>query len=136
MKRNRNPNKDLFSPPGGKLDILNAESPSECAVREAFEECSIKSNAEDWKLCGILTEKNYPDAGHIMIFIMSYNKSLNELPPDCNEGSFIFIHPDKFNEFSMPETDKRFLWKNVINYNGEVFLINLDCSNYPEIIQY
>ena len=50
LERVKNPNKGLFSPPGVKLDVHLAESPIECAVREANEECGIESNNEDWKL--------------------------------------------------------------------------------------
>ena len=42
MERRRDPNKGLMSPPGGKLDMEKAESPTACALREAYEECRIK----------------------------------------------------------------------------------------------
>ena len=71
MNRKKNPNKGLLSPPGGKLHTDEAESPSACAVREAMEECSMKSAEGDWSLTGIITEKNFPDAGNIMIFLMT-----------------------------------------------------------------
>lgn len=135
MERKKHPNKGLMSPPGGKLKQDEPESPSMCAVREFSEECSIESNECDWKLKGIVTEKNYPTVGNIMIFLMEYNLPVDELPADCNEGSFHFIHPDKFNNYKIPVSDKQFLWKNVIGSNGEVFILGLDCSDYPVIKQ-
>lgn len=135
MERMKEPNKGLMSPPGGKLNSEEAESPSVCAVREFSEECSIESNESDWKLKGIVTEKNYPFVGNIMIFLMEYKFPVNELPPACNEGAFHFIHPDKFHNYKIPVSDKQFLWKNVTGSNGEVFILMLDCSDYPVIKQ-
>jgi ADP-ribose pyrophosphatase YjhB (NUDIX family) len=134
MERLKEPNKGLMSPPGGKLDLNEAESPSACAVREAFEECSINTKNEDWKLRGIITEKNFPNVGNIMIFLMEYKKELNELPPECNEGAFTFVDINKISEYKIPITDKLFLWEKIINSGNEMFDISLDCTNYPEIV--
>ena len=70
MERLKDPNKGLMSPPGGKLIEEIAETPAECAAREGFEECKIISKPEDWKLMGIISEKNFPGIGNIMIFLM------------------------------------------------------------------
>ena len=133
QRRAKNPNRNLLSPPGGKLDIENAESPPECAVREAYEECSLETKTEDWKLIGIITEKNFPEIGSIMIFLMQYRKSVDDLPSDCVEGSYHFIHPENFREHELPQTDKKYIWNNVLNYSGDIFYLRLDCSDYPEI---
>ncbi|MEO8664255.1 MAG: NUDIX domain-containing protein [Ignavibacteria bacterium] len=133
MERLKDPNKGLMSPPGGKLNDAEAESPAGCAVREAFEECSIKSTQKDWKLMGIVTDKNYPAIGNIMLFLMSYTKNLNQLPPECNEGAFKFIHPDNFKEHKLPVTDKLFLWEMILKNDPENFFLSLDCSDYPDI---
>ncbi|MDZ4713775.1 MAG: NUDIX domain-containing protein [bacterium] len=135
MERNREPNKGLMSPPGGKLMTENAESPSQCAAREGFEECAILQSEEDWKLMGIVTEKNFPGIGSIMMFLMLYKKILNKHPPDCNEGSFQFIHPDNFKNFNIPVTDKLFLWEYILRKNDEPFILTIDCSEYPIIKQ-
>ncbi|MDQ3020443.1 MAG: NUDIX domain-containing protein [Bacteroidota bacterium] len=135
MERIKEPNKGLMSPPGGKLNIHEAESPANCAVREAFEECLINSKEHDWKLKGIVTEKNYPQAGNLMIFLMEYKIFLDDLPPPCNEGEFCFIHPDEFKNYNLPITDKQFIWNNYLQNNSEVFIITLDCSDYPDIKQ-
>ncbi|MEO8210542.1 MAG: hypothetical protein ABI840_08265, partial [bacterium] len=123
----------LMSPPGGKLDIAAAESPVQCAVREAFEECSMKTELSDWKLRGIVTEKDYPAVGNIMIFLMEYINFVNELPEECNEGSFNFIHPDDFKNYSIPVTDKLFFWNRILSLDKEPFIMTLDCKNYPNI---
>ena len=41
LERVKHPNKGLLSPAGGKLDVHLAESPVECAVREAQEEIGL-----------------------------------------------------------------------------------------------
>ena len=45
MERRREPNKGLFSPPGGKLRIDEGESPHACACREAPEERGLDLGA-------------------------------------------------------------------------------------------
>lgn len=132
MERRKDPNKGLMSPPGGKLDTEKAESPSACAVREAYEECRIGSCEKDWRLRGIITEKNFPGAGNIMIFLMEYIKLINELPPECNEGAFSFIHPENLPEYKIPLTDRFFIWDKILK-EEEIFIDSLDCSGYPEI---
>ncbi len=135
MERLREPNKGLMSPPGGKLHTEEAESPAMCAVRESSEECSMITSEKDWILIGVVTEKNYPGIGNIMIFLMRYKNFLNELPPDCNEGGFHFIHPYDFTKYKIPLTDTLFLWEKVLKLNGEPFMTMLDCSAYPDIKQ-
>jgi 8-oxo-dGTP pyrophosphatase MutT (NUDIX family) len=132
MERRKDPNKGLMSPPGGKLDTEKAESPSACAVREAYEECRLGSCEKDWLLRGIITEKNFPGAGNIMIFLMEYIKLINELPPECNEGAFSFIHPENLPEYKIPLTDRFFIWDKILK-EEEIFIDSLDCSGYPEI---
>jgi len=135
IERLKNPNKGLMSPPGGKLNISEAESPDQCALREAFEECRMKTRTLDWMLKGIVTEKDYPSIGNIMLFLMEYKNFVNKLPKACNEGAFHFIHPDDFKNHKIPVTDKLFLWDNIFKNNGEPFVMRLDCKNYPDIRQ-
>jgi ADP-ribose pyrophosphatase YjhB (NUDIX family) len=135
MKRKKNPNQGLLSPPGGKLHTDEAESPSACAVREAMEECSMKTAECDWSLTGIITEKNFPEAGNIMIFLMSYKHAFDTLPPPCNEGEFTFVSPDEIINMDIPETDRQFIWDILKTKSQEPFIITLDCTNYPKIIK-
>lgn len=133
MERLKNPNKGLLSPPGGKLEMDTAESPLQCAIREAKEECGFDSIDSDWKLCGIITEKEYPHIGNVMIFLMKYKKKIQTLPADIDEGIFIFIHPNDFDFHNIPETDKKFIWSRIFNETESPFFLSLDCSDFPEI---
>src|SRR6476620_5948549 len=56
MERARDPNRGLWSPCGGKLQIEFGESPYACACREADEELGLKITTTDLHLLGIITE--------------------------------------------------------------------------------
>lgn len=131
LERVKEPNKGFLSPPGGKLNIEEVESPVACAVREAFEECSIKSHPNDWKLLGIVTEKSYPNIGDIMIFCYEYLDRINKLPENSVEGNFKFISPDKIKYANIPDTDKLFIWNFVLENKSNLFSIHIDCETHP-----
>ena len=133
MERLKNPNMGLISPPGGKVETQLAESPVYCAVREAKEECDLDSDENDWTLAGIVTEREYPHIGNVMIFLMEYKHRIKYLPDNCNEGNFFFIHPDNFDKHNIPETDKKFIWSRIFKKRNEPFFISLDCREFPEI---
>jgi 8-oxo-dGTP diphosphatase len=133
LKREKEPNRGMISPPGGKLNTILPESPAMCAVREAFEECGIKSSTEDWKLTGTVTENDFPNIGNILIFIFEYKKILDTLPDKCNEGSFHFIHPSELVNYKIPATDEKVIWKLVLDEKKHPFDAAIDCSNYPEL---
>ncbi|MCI0472756.1 MAG: NUDIX hydrolase [Ignavibacteria bacterium] len=131
LERANQPNKGLLSPPGGKLHLDDAESPYQCAVREASEECGIKSKTSDWKLFGIITEKNYPHIGNIMLFLFEYKDKLETLPPDFNEGKYRFIAEKEILKSDIPDTDKLFIWKFVLNKDNGFFSVSIDCDKTP-----
>lgn len=131
LERVKEPNKGFLSPPGGKLKIEEAESPAACAVREASEECNIKSYPSDWKLLGIITEKAYPNIGDIMIFCFEYLHPLNNLPAESNEGKFLFVSPEDIKTANIPDTDKLFIWKFVLADKPNPFSIYINCESSP-----
>ncbi|MGB9696270.1 MAG: NUDIX hydrolase [Ignavibacteria bacterium] len=126
LERKNPPNKGLLSPPGGKVNIDEGESPHQCAVREAFEECQILSSPQDWKLLGIITERNYPDVGDILIFCFQYNKHLDKLPPENSEGRFKFYKRSEISMLKIPETDKLFIWDFVLNNKSDFFSLLIE----------
>lgn len=121
LERKNPPNQGFLSPPGGKVKIEEGESPHQCAVREAFEECQILSSTQDWKLIGIVTEKDYPGIGDILIFCFHYNKSLDKLPPPNSEGILKFYKSSEILTLRIPETDKLFIWDFVLNNKSNFF---------------
>ncbi len=133
LERSNEPNKGLLSPPGGKLHLHDAESPFACAVREAQEECGIDSTPADWELLGIITEKNYPKIGNIMMFLFGYKGILNEQPSDFNEGKYVFVPKNKIYDSNVPDSDKLYIWNFVLKNNGRFFSIHLDCDESPYV---
>ena len=133
MERVKDPNKGLLSPAGGKLHINEAESPFACAVREANEECGIISEIKDWELFGLITEKEYPGIGNLMIFMLEYKKRLKELPENSIEGDFVFVPADKILTSNIPETDKLFIWKFVLNRTSSFYCVHIDCTKNPYV---
>jgi len=133
LERVKEPNKGYLSPPGGKLNLQDVESPVACAVREAYEECKIKSFARDWKLLGIITEKSYPNIGDIMIFCFEYKYILETVPEDSNEGRFFFISPENIKNSKIPDTDKLYIWKFVLSDSLSIFSVHIDCSREPYV---
>ena len=133
MERKNEPNRGFLSPPGGKLHTDVAESPHQCAVREANEECGIVSDVNDWKMIGIVTEKNYPGIGNLMIFLFEYDKRLNTIPIDSIEGRFVFVPPEKIGTSNIPDTDKLFIWNFVLKDTRDLFCININCDLNPFI---
>lgn len=121
----------FLSPPGGKLKTDIAESPFQCAVREAQEECGISSVEQDWKLLGIVTEKNYPDIGNIMMFLLEYKKPMDIIPIDFREGSFVFVPQSEIMNARIPESDKLYIWNFVLRNNDTFFSISIDCNQSP-----
>ncbi len=131
IERTKMPNMGLLSPPGGKVILNPAESPVACAVREGEEECGLISEPKNWKLLGIVTENNYPNIGNIMLFLYEYDKPFEELPQECNEGGFRYVHPDFISCSPIPETDKLYIWNFVLKNTGRLFSIYIDCEKEP-----
>lgn len=99
LKRLKEPNKDNFTPVGGKLDPF--ESPLKSAIRETFEETGIK--VDTTKYFGILTETSptkYNWSGYVYIADIDFIE-----PPFCNEGTLMWISFDDLLKVPTPRTD-------------------------------
>ena len=131
MERAKDPNKGLLSPAGGKLHTDIAESPFVCAVREANEECGIVSDISDWEMIGLITERDYPGIGNLMIFMFEYKKRLKELPAHSIEGNFRFVPADEILNSNIPDTDKLYIWKYVLNKRSSFYSVHIDCTVSP-----
>lgn len=134
IERKNEPNKGLLSPPGGKLNQESVETPASCAVREAKEECNLDTSHPDWKLKGIIAEKNYPVIGNLLIFCYLYEKTTDILPSEMEEGSFRFVHPSKLFNCKLPETDKLYIWKFVLDNKVKFFSLHIDCTDIKNLI--
>lgn len=85
------------------------ESPFECAIREAKEEVGIALSEKDVSLRCILSEENYENTGHWLMFIFEIRCQLSEPPQPIDEGVFSFFKHEELEALSMPPLDKRVL---------------------------
>lgn len=119
IQRRRQPNKGLWCSVGGKLEMPTGESPYECAIREAKEEVGVDLEASDLALRCMLSEKNYEQTGHWLMFIFEVAKPLDSLPADIDEGCFGFFEIEKLDTIKMPELDRRILLDRILVGDGK-----------------
>ena len=121
MRRCKSPNKGKWSPIGGKLNLETGESPFECAIRETREETDFKLKEDDLHLFAYVSEKNYENDGHWLMFLFSCAKTLPFLPRKGKEGSFAFFKRSKIKELDLPASDDRLIWPLYDRYGKEGF---------------
>ena len=132
IERLREPNKNLFSPIGGKLEMALGESPFECAVRETREEIGLSLRESDLHLFAMISEKSYEGGTHWLMFLFDCRPRLDALPPDISEGVFHFVSADEIlsGKIPVPETDKVFIWDVWRRFHSSGFAaLRADCSN-------
>ena len=110
IQRNKSPNKGLWSPPGGKLEMKSGESPFECAKREAYEELKMKLHEHDLRMFGYISEKNYEGENHWLMFLFEIFICLPKLPEEIDEGQFKFFTRDEINSLEIPSMDHELVW--------------------------
>jgi 8-oxo-dGTP diphosphatase len=99
LKRLKEPNKDMYTPVGGKLDPH--ENPHAAAIRETWEETGIR--VEKMKFCGVLTETSPTDYNWVGYV---YLAEIDDVPaPPCNEGTLEWIAFDDILKVPTPATD-------------------------------
>ena len=110
IKRNKSPNKGLWSPPGGKLEMESGESPFECAKREAHEEMKLNLDDHDLHLFGYVSEKNYEGGNHWLMFLFEILPNLTMIPDEINEGQFKFFARNEIDTLEIPPSDHKLVW--------------------------
>ena len=121
LKRLKEPNKDLFTPVGGKLDPF--ESPLNAALRETFEETGIQ--VESMRYCGVLTESS-PTKYNWVSYV--YLAEVDFIPaPDCNEGTLEWISFDRLLDVPTPKTDW-YIYKYVLDQKPFAFTAEFDAE--------
>lgn len=119
LKRAKEPNKDKFTPVGGKLDPF--ESPLKSALRETFEETGIR--VDTMKYCGILTETSpidYNWTSYVYIADIEFIE-----PPFCNEGTLMWIGFDDLLKVPTPKTDW-YIYKYILDNKPFAFSAEFD----------
>jgi 8-oxo-dGTP diphosphatase len=129
MERNKAPNKGLWSPVGGKLEMDTGESPYEAAAREVAEEVDVQLTAADLHLFAMIAEKNYEDQCHWLMFLFDCSRELDALPPPISEGRFGFFPEAEIEQLPLPETDRQSLWKVYFKSRKDFVALRADCHS-------
>jgi len=127
LRRTREPNLGLWSPPGGKLKTAVGESPHACACREAAEETGLRLRPADLHLTGLVSERGYEGQAHWLMFLFEIMPRLEAIPPPHPEGTFAFFAPDQLPLTLMPRTDTEQLWPLFWKYRGGFFAAHCHC---------
>jgi 8-oxo-dGTP diphosphatase len=130
LERAQEPNRGLWSPPGGKLHTNIGESPYACACREADEELGLTLAATDLHLTGLVSEHGYAGQAHWLMFLFEVRPKLRSLPPVHREGRFAFFVPDALASLKLPQTDRETIWPLFWRYRGGFFAAHCHC--YPD----
>ena len=129
MRRNKAPNKGLWSPIGGKLEMPTGESPHDAACREVMEEIGLTISPADLHLFAMIAEKNYEDRCHWLMFLFDCRKQLDALPTPIDEGSFAFFPEAEVLDLDLPDTDRKALWKVYFKARHDFVALKADCSS-------
>ena len=128
IKRSKSPNKNCWSPIGGKLDMNSGESPYECARRETREEINVDLKYEDLSCFGYISEKSYEGAGHWLMFLFRSKVLLETIPQAIDEGSFNFFCRTEIDQLAIPETDKMLLWPYYDSHKDGFIGLRANCN--------
>ncbi|HUO10557.1 MAG TPA: NUDIX domain-containing protein [Phycisphaerae bacterium] len=144
LHRRKPPNKNLYSPIGGKLEQHLGESPYACALREIREEIGMQLTLDDIRLFGIVSERAYPspppiDTTHWLMFCFEVTRTLNFPAVEFDEGLLEWIDPIIVPQLSIPKTDREIIWplvqKHSIMLNPatrthpDFFSVHIDCTD-------
>jgi 8-oxo-dGTP diphosphatase len=127
LERAQEPNRGLWSPPGGKLHTEVGESPCTCACREAHEELGLKVSPEDLHLTGLVSEHGYEGQAHWLMFLFEIKPRLKSRPSPHREGRFAFFPPDQLHTLKLPQTDREQVWPLFWRHRGGFFAAHCHC---------
>ena len=133
LNRYKEPNKNLFSPIGGKLEQTYGESPHECAIREISEETGLELSAEKICCIGIVTEKSYQET-HWMIFLYRSNEIIESKKiktMEFEEGKLEWIPVKNIEKIAIPPTDRQVMWPLVKKHPYGFFIAHINCEHEP-----
>lgn len=128
IERLKEPNRGLWSPPGGKLETATGESPWACACREAQEELGFRLSPTDLHLAGIVSEHGYAGTAHWLMFLFEVRPRMQCVPPGIGEGRFAFFTRSELEGLAIPDTDRQQIWPLVLRYRGQFFAAHCHCQ--------
>ena len=127
LERAQEPNRGLWSPPGGKLHTEDGESPYTCACREAHEELALEIQPRDLHLTGLVSEHGFQGNSHWLMFLFEVKPRLMKLPAAHREGRFEFFPRAALANLQLPDTDRESIWPWFWQHRGGFFAAHCHC---------
>lgn len=131
LHRRKEPNQNLYSPIGGKLDQACGESPTACALREIHEEAGLELNPTDLHLTGLVSEAAYAGNTHWLMFLFEVVHPVQIDRSSCPEGRLQWHPISAITRLPLPETDRKVIWPLFWRYRGKFFAVHIDCTQVP-----
>ena len=128
LHRRKPPNRELYSPVGGKLEVAIGESPTACAIREAEEETELVLKTEDMHLAGIVSEKGFADECHWLMFLYDVRRPVEVTRTTFDEGQLEWHDAASIGRLPLPETDRDVIWPLFWRHRGGFFMVHIDCT--------
>jgi len=129
IHRHKEPNFDLHSPIGGKLEQDDGESPTGCAIREIEEEAGLLVTPDDLRLTGIVSERAFEDAGHWLIFLYEVTRPVEVTEGPMSEGRLEWHPLEALKPLAIPDTDRRVMWPLFLQHRGRgFFMAHIECA--------
>jgi 8-oxo-dGTP diphosphatase len=129
LHRRKQPNRDLYSPIGGKLDRDAGESPTACAIREIHEEAGIDVTPADLHLVGMVSESGFGDQMHWMMYLYEVTHPVKVTRTRFDEGTLEWHDVNEIGSLSIPQTDRRVIWPLFLRYRDRFFAAHLRCED-------
>ena len=136
LHRAQNPNKGMYSPIGGKLEITSGEGPHDCALREIKEETGLVIEHDDLRMIGIVSESAYQHETHWLIFLFEVTTPVDPAAlqwADFDEGTLEWKPIDEVAQLAIPRTDREVMWPLVQSHRNGFFVVHIDWSADDEI---
>jgi len=127
LHRHKPPNRDLYSPIGGKLETAEGESPTACAIREIEEEAELSVPASDLHLTGIVSETAFGRDTHWLMFLYEIVRPVSVAREVFREGRLEWHNPTDIPALPIPETDAKVIWPLFWRFRGRFFMAHIDC---------
>src|SRR5262245_56720544 len=135
LRRNKEPNKGLCSPIGGKLDMAVGESPARCAQREIREEAGLAVTIQRLHLMGLISEAAYEGRVHWLLVYYRVLGAVDVAAHDRREWRLDWFEPAAIDSLPLPETDRRIIWPLVRRHEPQrpgdrpgFFTVHIDCT--------
>ena len=136
LHRLKEPNKGLYSPIGGKLEMEVGESPAQCAQREIREEAGLEIPVSRLHLMGMISEQAFQGTTHWLLFYYRVLGPVWVEPHDMDEGRLDWHDPTELEHLAVPDSDRKIIWPLVRRHEPAepdgrpgFFAVHVDCRD-------